>query len=121
MNEEQKRQLELQLLQQHMEELQNQLQSLKNQLAELTSLRQDLDHIEQIKNKKSLVPLGAGIFIESDIKEVKDVLLNIGANIIVKKDINTAKKILDKQIKDLEKIASQLENSLIKGYLQFSE
>lgn len=118
MNLDQQKQLEMQLLNQHLQQLQEQIRTLHGQVAEVKAIREDLEELELVKNKDSITPLGAGIFLETKIKDVKNVLLNVGAGVMVKKDINSAKKIIEKQIRDLEKIILQIETNMTQGIMQ---
>ena len=106
--------LEQQMIQQNLMNLRNQLLTLSSQTEELMRLKEDLVSIKDIKDKKTLVPLGAGIFLESELKKPKDVVMNVGSNILVKKDFDSSIKILDKQIEELKNIQSQLEREISK-------
>ena len=106
--------LEQQMIQQNLMNLKNQLLSLNSQTEELIRLKEDLISIKDVKDKKTLVPLGAGIFLESELKQLKEVVMNVGSNILVKKDFNSSTKILDKQIEELKNIQSQLEKEISK-------
>lgn len=117
MNEGQK-QLEMQLLQQHLQQLQEQFSTVRSQILQVSEMRNNLDSLKSIKNQKTIVPIGAGLFLESNTESVKEVLMNVGANVIVRKDLESAKEILDKQVKDLEKIALKMEENLNQGILQ---
>jgi len=121
MNPEQQKQIEMQMLQQHMQQVQEQIQSLHQQLNELKTIKESLEELKSVKNKKSIVPLGAGVFLETNIKEVKDVLLNVGSNVMVKKDVKDAQNILEKQIKELEKISYRMQNDIAQGIMQMQE
>ena len=104
--------LEKQIIQQNLMNLKNQINSLEMQTQELKKIKEDFSSLKNIKNKKTYVPLGAGIFLESELKNMENVVLNVGSNVLVKKDFVSAKKILEKQIDELVKIKSQLESEL---------
>ncbi len=106
--------LEQQMIQQNLMNLKNQLLSLKSQTEELIRLKEDLISIKEVKDRKTLVPLGAGIFLESELKQPKEVVMNVGSNILVKKDFDSSAKILDKQIEELTNIQAQLEKEINK-------
>jgi len=118
MDKEKQKQIELQLLNQHLQQLNEQMEVLQSQLNELRRIRGDLDNLKSINNRKAIVPFGAGVYLESEIKKTDEVLLNIGSNTIIKKDLESTKKILDNQIQDLEKIIVQIERNLTKGFMQ---
>tara|TARA_Y100000310_G_scaffold238913_1_gene242456 strand:- start:2917 stop:3288 length:372 start_codon:yes stop_codon:yes gene_type:complete len=104
--------IEQQLIQQNLMNLKNQINTLNMQIEELKRIKEDLLSIKEVKDKKTFVPLGAGIFLESKLKQPKEVVLNVGANVLVKKDFNSASKILDNQVDELKNIQSQLESEL---------
>ncbi len=104
--------LEQQIIQQNLMNLKNQLSTLSMQIEELQKIKEDMLSLKDIKNTESYIPLGAGIFLESEIKQPKEVILNVGANVLVKKDFNSANKILDRQIDELKNIRFQLEKEL---------
>ncbi len=106
--------LEQQIIQQNFMNLKNQLATLNMQTEELMKIKEDLISIKDIENRETFVPMGAGIFLESELKKPKEVILNVGANVLVKKDFDSAKDILTKQIDELRNIKSQLENELSK-------
>ena len=118
MNEQQKKQIELQLLQQHLQQLQEQFSTVRSQISQLNEMRLNLDGLKLVKNEKTIVPVGVGLFIETNIENVKDILMNVGANVIVRKDTDSTKKILEKQVNDLENIALKMEESLNQGIIQ---
>ena len=104
--------LEQQMIQQNLMNLRNQLMSLTSQTEELMKLKEELMSIKDVKDRKAFVPLGAGIFLESELKQPKEVIMNVGSNILVKKDYDSSAKILDKQIEELKNIQSQLEKEI---------
>ena len=121
MNKEQQKQLEMHFLNQHLEQLQEQIQTIKTQLTELIRIKESLEELKKTKNKSAIVPLGAGVFVESDLKEIKEVILNIGSNVLIKKEIGGAKEILKNQINELQNIAHQMENSLAQGIMKMNK
>ena len=82
------------------------------QTEELKKIKEDLLNLKDVKDKKTYVPLGAGIFLESELKNTKNVVMNVGSNVLVKKDFKSANEILDKQINELKKIQVQLDSEL---------
>jgi prefoldin alpha subunit len=104
--------LEQQLIQQNFMNLKNHLATLNMQVDELIRIKEDLLSLKDVKDEKTFVPLGAGIFLEAVLKQPKEVVLNVGANVLVKKDFDSASKILEKQVTELKNIQSQLESEL---------
>jgi prefoldin alpha subunit len=106
--------IESQLMNQQLNQLQQQLHTLDHQLGELTNLSLDLESLKDQKNAKTFSSLGGGIFIESEIKESKSVLLSVGSNILIKKPKEDAIELVKKQIDQLSNIKKQLESEVNK-------
>ena len=115
----QKRYLALQHLEQKIQQLQQHLALLNQQRAELLLMIQHLDDLERVKlDSKSFVTLGAGIYLSSEVKDTKHVLVNVGAGVLVLKTPGEAKAMLQKQVADVQSIQQQAENELQKMVLE---
>ncbi|MGC8568184.1 MAG: prefoldin subunit alpha [Candidatus Micrarchaeia archaeon] len=62
------------------------------QLAELQDAKKTIEEIESVKDKKSLIPLGAGVLAFGQITNSTMVLLSIGAGYIIEANIEEAKQ-----------------------------
>ncbi len=110
MNEEKIKQkyLELQFLNQQIQQVQQQLALIEQQIIELTTINLTLLEVSKTKKgNKILVPLGAGVYVDSELKDNKEVLMNVGAGVVVKKSIEESKKIVEEQLKELKGIREQ--------------
>jgi prefoldin alpha subunit len=114
LNEEKMKALNFQLLNQNLMSLKNQLNTIDLQIADLTNLKMGLFELKDIKDTKTFVPFGNGLFLEATLKQPENVLMNVGSNVLVKKNIEATDKILKKQIFDLNSIHSQLNNEIEK-------
>jgi len=115
MNEEelQNKYMELQLAEQQFQQLHHQLESLNQQALDLQKLEVNLDDLKKVKkNSKMLSSLGQGIFFESELKNKDELIVNVGANIMVKKSIADSKKLISKQVKEIENIKENVETQL---------
>ncbi len=106
--------IESQLMNQQLNQLQQQLHTLDHQVNELTNLSLDLESTKGQKNAKTFSSLGGGIFIESEVKESKSVLLSVGSNILIKKPKEGAVELVKKQLDQLTNIKKQLESEVDK-------
>ena len=107
--------MEFQVLDKHIKQLQNQLEAVTHQLLELHTTSNSLDEFRKINNGKEIfVPLSSGIFAKADIKDTSELLVNVGAGVVVKKDIVSAKKLIQNQIEEIQKIQKQMINELEK-------
>ena len=112
--------LEMQLMSHNLNNLRNQIASLAQQTMELEDLREGLSGLKDIKDTKSFIPFGSGIFLESELKQPKDVLMNVGTGILVKKDFKSAVDIIGRQISELKKISLEMTSELEKIESQLS-
>jgi len=101
-----------QLFMQQLQQLEQQIGSIEQQRMDLTSLNENIVELQKLKKVKIHTPLGAGVFLESEVQEVNDVLLGVGSGVIVKKDVNSAIKIIQRQIEELGKISIQMQQEL---------
>lgn len=103
----------LQLLDAQIKEIENELSAIENKNAELVKLKVSLNDLGNVKkDSKSYSAIGLGIYAESSIKAVNEVLVNVGSNILVKKDIGSAGKLIDDQLKQSEEIILKLAQNL---------
>lgn len=115
MNEEQqKKYIEYQILNNQIKQISNQIGLLDQQLVELNGMEIGLIDLEKNKVGSSLlVPVGSGVFVEGELKDNKNVFMNVGAGVVVKKNFNETKSMLDKQMQETANVMQQLEMELI--------
>jgi len=107
--------MEFQMLEQHIRQLQKQLEVVTQQLIELTITSSSLDEFNKIKpGKEIFVPLSSGIFAKASIKDTSGLLVNVGANVVVQKDVASTKKLIQRQMEEIQKIQEQMVNELEK-------
>jgi prefoldin alpha subunit len=105
--------IELQVLVQYVTQLQQQTSNLNAQINELQELEAALTEINLATKKNPMfASLGSGIFLESELKDNNEVLVNVGQNIIVKKSVPEAKKLIKDQVEQLKLVEKQLESEL---------
>ncbi|MEA2037403.1 MAG: prefoldin subunit alpha [Nanoarchaeota archaeon] len=110
MNEEkvQEKYIEMKTLEEQMKHMQEQAATLEQQLMETMTIKKSLDDFKKAqKGDEILVPISQGIFAKAELKENKEFLVNVGANTIVNKDIESTKKLMDKQIEEMQGVHSK--------------
>ena len=106
--EQQRKLVELQLLDQATKQIEQNLVNIESQINELKKLTESLDDIKKVKEGTEIfVPIGAGVFTKAQLKENKDILVNVGSGVVVKKSFDEAKEIVESQTKELEELFSQ--------------
>jgi prefoldin alpha subunit len=84
------------------QQVQEQLEQFTNFLVELEGKLEGMQEVitgleamsRQSPGQKLLAPLSNGIFIEADIKNTAEVIVNVGADVCVKKPISDTMKLL---------------------------
>jgi prefoldin alpha subunit len=109
----QEKYIELQILDQTIKQIQQQLSILDQQLFELQRLNENLEEISKVNlNSDILTPLGAGVFIKTQLKENQEVFMNVGSNVITKKTIAESKKIIDEELQKIKITILQMEQEI---------
>ncbi|MBI2652673.1 prefoldin subunit alpha [Candidatus Woesearchaeota archaeon] len=107
--------MEFQMIEQHIKQLQKQLEAVTHQLIELNSTSNSLDEFNKINaGREIFVPLSSGIFAKASIKDTSELLVNVGANVVVKKDVISTKKLIQKQMEEIQKMQRQMIDELEK-------
>ena len=80
----------------------NQIALLENRRIELMLIKASLEDLNE--GSELLIPLGAGIYAKAKLEDSKEFLVNVGSNVIVKKSEDEVKEMIDKEIKEIEKL-----------------
>jgi prefoldin alpha subunit len=89
-----------------------QIETIKANLADLTIAQETLQSIKDKKDAETLVPIGAGSFIITEIKNTDEVIVGLGAGAAVKKKIADAEENIQEQKKDLEAVSNKIAQQL---------
>lgn len=98
------------MFEQQIKELQQQIESVERGIVDLTSLNFGLDELVGAKDKEIFAPLGKGIFVKAKLVS-EELNVDIGKGNFIKKSIPETKAMIEEQIKKLEGIKKELENS----------
>ena len=95
--------------------MKSQLQSMEQQHAEIDMKKKQLEDMKKIihefkaeKGAKAFSEIGLGIYAETEMKDTEKLLVNIGSNLLVKRTPAEVSKMLNKQIKILNDIQSEI-------------
>lgn len=105
---------ELNTYQGQAEVLQQQIETLNATIAELSVAMDTLDTVKGEDNKETLVPIGAGSFLITELKNTDEVIIGLGAGVAVKKKIDDAKETIAEQKKELEDLRDKMSSDLQK-------
>lgn len=105
---------ELNLYQGQAEVLNQQIETIRANIADLTIAEETLQTIKDQKGAETLVPIGAGSFIITEIKNTDEVIVGLGAGAAVKRKISDAEEGIKEQKKDLEEVSEKVADQLNK-------
>lgn len=80
---------------------QTQIDAVQTSLAEIKILESTLDDISGKDTVETLVPLGAGSFINAEIKNENKVIMSLGSGVAVSKTFEEAKETAAQQKQEL--------------------
>ncbi|MDP1553055.1 MAG: prefoldin subunit alpha [Methanobacteriaceae archaeon] len=93
--------------------IQQQMETVKASLGELEILDNTLEAIKEGKDLETLVPLGAGSFINAEIKNTEEVIMSVGAGVAITKKVEEAQETVstqkDEMRQTMEKMAQNLQ------------
>jgi prefoldin alpha subunit len=111
--------MEINGIHQQIGEFQKQIQQLEETIQEVQESKKGLDEISnQEEDKEILVPIVSGIFAKAEIKNTKSFIVNVGSSIAVEKPVSDVKKLLDQQLKEIQKTQNNFIDYLQKLTLQ---
>jgi len=101
--------MEFQMNEQQIKALSQQMQEINNKVLELEYIKTALDEIGTVKKKTEiLAPLSSGIFIKTELKENDKLLVNVGSQTVVPTSIPDTKKLMDKQLTEIENVRVEI-------------
>ena len=94
--------------------LNQQIETVKATISDLNTATETLETIKDKKDAETLVPIGAGSFIITEIKNTDEVIVGLGAGVAVKKKIDSAQESVKDQKEDLESLLNKMMDDLKK-------
>ncbi|MBP2046504.1 prefoldin subunit alpha [Methanobacterium aggregans] len=105
---------ELNMYQSQAELLQQQIEGLKATITDITIAKDTLKAINGKDDTETMVPIGAGSFVMTELKNTDEVVVSLGAGVAVKKKIADAEETLEDQKKELEGVMQKMNSDLQK-------
>jgi prefoldin alpha subunit len=103
---------ELNTYQGQAEVIQQQIDTLNASIGELAVALETLETVKGEEKKEILVPIGAGSFLITELKNTEDVIIGLGAGVAVKKKIDDAKVTIEEQKTELEQLRDKMTSDL---------
>jgi len=105
---------ELNMYKSQAELLQQQVEAIQASLAEVEILESTLEDVKGKKSLETMVPVGAGSFMNAEIKKTDEIIMSVGAGIAIKKSTEEAKETLASQKEELNDSLDKMMSNLQK-------
>jgi len=99
---------EINMYQSQLDVLKQQIESVQASIAELASAEETLEAVKGKDNTETFVPIGAGSFLITELKNTDQVIMGLGAGAAAKKSIDDAKESIASQRKELEQLVEKM-------------
>ncbi len=94
--------LQIRSYQDALQEIERQIAVTERALMEIIATISALTELPKTKQSESFIPVGGGIYVKSEIKDKKNVIVSIGGGVCLEKTTTEAKAYLEKRKKELE-------------------
>lgn len=105
---------EINMYQSQLDVLNQQMETVKASMTELTSAEDTLKAIEGKKGTETFVPIGAGSFVITELKNTDEVVMGFGAGAAAKKSLPEAKESISAQKNELEDLMNKMAGDMKK-------
>lgn len=105
---------ELNMYQAQADAINQQMETVRSTITDLSIAEDTLEAVKDNQDSETLVPIGAGSFIITEIKNVDEVIVGLGSGVAVRKKISDAQKSIEEQKKDLETLITKMSEDLKK-------
>ncbi|MBI5158845.1 prefoldin subunit alpha [Candidatus Micrarchaeota archaeon] len=104
---------EAQSCQQQGQAMQQQISSLQSTSFEARATIETLKNIQNVKNKKVLLPIGSGVLVNSEVEKADKILIEVGSGIMVEKHVPDAISVLEERLKKIDETRARLQDALM--------
>lgn len=105
---------ELNMYQGQVDILKQQIETIKVTISDLTIAEETLNMVKGKENTETFVPIGAGSFLITEIKNTDEVIVGLGAGVAAKRTIEDAKDSIAHQKEELETVMKKMIQDLQK-------
>lgn len=92
--------------------IQQEINNIQQTIAEVRTLETTIDDIKTKDSFESLVPVGAGSFMNAEIKNEDKIIMSVGSGVAISKTFEEAKETAEFQKKQLEDSLDKLYKNL---------
>ncbi|MEN6329225.1 MAG: prefoldin subunit alpha [Methanobacteriaceae archaeon] len=94
--------------------LNQQIETLKVSISELAIALETLDELKGKEGVETFVPIGAGSFLITEIKNTEEIVVGVGAGAAIKKKVGDAQESIKNQKEELEGLLNRMMGDLQK-------
>jgi prefoldin alpha subunit len=94
--------------------LNQQIETLKVSISELTIALETLEELKGKEGVETFVPIGAGSFLITEIKNTEEIIVGVGAGAAIKKKVGDAQESIKNQKDELEGLLNRMMGDLQK-------
>ena len=103
---------ELNAYKEQSELIQQEINNVQQTIAEVRTLETTIDDIKNKEHFEALVPVGAGSFMNAEIKNEDKIIMSVGSGVAISKNYEEAKETAESQKKQLEDSLDKLYKNL---------
>jgi len=92
--------------------LNQQIETLKVSISELAIAMETLDELKGKEGVETFVPIGAGSFLITEIKNTEEIIVGVGAGAAIKKMVGEAQESIKNQKEELEGLLNRMMGDL---------
>lgn len=92
--------------------LNQQIETLKVSISELAIAMETLDELKGKEGVETFVPIGAGSFLITEIKNTEEIIVGVGAGAAIKKKVGDAHESIKNQKEELEGLLNRMMGDL---------
>lgn len=113
--------IQFELLKQQVEAIEKQIAELEAKTSELTMVQHSINEIKGQRGKEILVPMGSGVFMKGNLASDSEMLVELGANVVAGKSAKETVAIIQKQLKEIDRVKDQMREDLFKFIAQMEQ
>jgi prefoldin alpha subunit len=104
--------MQLQIIEAELRQLEEQFNQVETKRLEIEKLDLSLSDMKNAKGKEGFSEIGLGIYGKTKLLDESELLVNVGSGVYTIKAVEEVRKILQKQAKELDRIAHELVNNI---------
>ena len=113
--------MKMRYIEQQVQQLHQQTQGLERAMLEIAASINALKEIKNVEENASLIPIGAGVFVDATLKKQDTVLVDVGSQAVVEKSFDEAIVMLEQREKEVSTSMTNMQNMIRNLEAQYME